>query len=103
MDGESVLGPIPHPWKVRMGKNEGGIYVPRYWDKETDTITQDDPRLDSLSPDWERIPREWTRDSPVVAAWHKNKVTRETMNSDPRMLPDALVARGVKLEQFRLV
>jgi hypothetical protein len=30
-------------------------------------------------------------------------MTGKLMNSDPRMLPEALAARGVKLEQFMLV
>lgn len=103
MDGESILGPLPAPWKIRMTTNIGGIHEITYWNPQTNVTSQEDPRLDSLLPEWERLPQEWTREDPVITAWHKNKVTGEVMNSDPRMLPDALIARGVKLEHFKLL
>jgi hypothetical protein len=40
---------------------------------------------------------------PIVMAVFKNTETGEIMKSDPRMLPEALIARGVKLENIRLV
>ena len=65
--------------------------------------TLEDPRLDELSPEWERITYKRTPDDPAYFATFKNNVTGETLNSDPRLSAEALHARGVKLETFSLI
>jgi hypothetical protein len=68
-----------------------------------DEETIHDPWLGPLPPEWECFPRERTNNDPKIYEGFRNKVTGEVMNSDPRKLPEALEARGVKLETFHLV
>jgi len=104
MDGESLLGPLPYPWEHRAMEVPGLYrYQPMYWNSITGITTRNDPRLGDLSPEWERLDQTWTPDDPMLFAPHRNKVTGNSINSDPRMLPEALTARGVKLETFCLV
>jgi len=103
MRGESLLGPLPHPWKFRLLRDELNILQPSFWNSDTNTSKEEDPRLGGLPPDWERIEHERTSDDALLYSYHRNTVTGEVINSDPRMFPEALAARGVKLEQFLLV
>jgi len=105
MCGESLLGPLPFPWKRR----REGSSVPFkpdigvYWNSEANELTSDDPRLPPLPSEWEKVERERGKDDPIIFTLHRNKLTGELINSDPRMLPDALRERGVELEEFRLI
>jgi len=104
MDGESLLGPMPAPWKVRLASIKGsGISYPRYWNTAINAMSREDPRLGDLPTEWERIKQRRTADDPIFFAPHRNKLTGETINSDPRMLPENLRARGVDLQTFQLV
>lgn len=103
MDGESILGPLPQSWAVQTRRNQSGINEPWYRNTDTDTLTQDDPRLEKLPPEWEKIAKERTPDDPLLFAPHRNKLNGEEINSDPRLSPKALTARGIKLQSFRLV
>lgn len=80
-----------------------GVQTPYFFNKDTLEEVQQDPRLDQLPVGWEAIREERTKDDPQLFSWFRNKVTGETMNSDPRMLPEALRDRGVNLELFKLV
>ncbi|KAK1753786.1 heterokaryon incompatibility protein-domain-containing protein [Echria macrotheca] len=108
-DAIALLGPLPSPWSVQIL-----VYPPsyhrnmyRFFNAETKEVSMEDPRLEPSSL-WERIAeedleRELTGDDPEVCSFFRNKDTGETMDSDPRMLPDALRARGVDLQGFTLV
>lgn len=102
MDGESVLGPfLPH-WNVRLLLNHvSGL--PGYWNSDTGAGTFEDPRLGPLTEYWESIEQDRTPDDPILFAPHRNKVTGEVINSDPRLLLEALLTRGVKLQEFQLI
>lgn len=107
MNGEALLGPIPNPWTVQYVLKEFGnqrILQARYLNTATDFVSYEDPRLGEMPEDWVR---DWTqRDDmrhPYEIRFHKNKVTGECINSDPRLLPAALRERGVQLQDFRLV
>ena len=65
--------------------------------------TLEDPRLEAMPLEWERMTYERTPDDPAYFAAFRNKVTDETINSDPRLSPEALQARGVALETFSLI
>jgi len=67
--------------------------------------SKQDPRLGDIhsSFEWETAEQEKTPDDPQLFAPHRNKRTGEIINSDPRLSLEALLQRGVKLEQFRLV
>lgn len=106
MDGESLLGPLPAPWQIRMPDWTWGNHhepEPCYWNEDTKKLSREDPRLGDLPEEWERINVEKKYGDPLLFAPHKNRVTGEVINSDPRLLPEALAARGVKLRTFRLV
>ncbi|KAJ3566576.1 hypothetical protein NPX13_g7083 [Xylaria arbuscula] len=101
-DASSLLGPLPSPWTVNIGRDQKGsdrVYF--FYNPDTETSTCEDPRLGPLV-DWERIQHEWTPDDPEICDFFRHKTTGEVMNSDPRMLPDALRARGVNIETFSL-
>jgi hypothetical protein len=106
MDDEPLLGPLPFSWRVqrvRFNISDLGGYSTRYWNSETNSSTTEDPRLGSLPFPWERVNRSKTTADPLTVAPHRNKLTGEEVNWDPRMSPEALRARGVKLETFNLV
>jgi hypothetical protein len=104
MDGESLLGPLPHGWEVRSEPTAGTReWAPHYWNSSTKILSAQDPRLGKMPPDWESTSQERTPDDPIMCAPHRNKVTGTVLNSDPRLLPEALKDRGVNLETFRLV
>jgi hypothetical protein len=100
MTGEALLGPLPKPW---IAKREFGpflVWQPRFYNSDTLEAVglEGDPRLGPVSDDWENLEND---DPHRIQKW-KNKTTGETINSDPRLLPQALIERGVKLQTFAL-
>lgn len=79
------------------------IPIYRFVNTITGEETDRDPRLAPLPKEWEQYERPWTQDDPMAFTCFRNKVTGEEITYDPRMEPDALRARGVKIEQFDLV
>lgn len=103
MDAEALLGTLPNPWIVELYRDNLGYARLHFRNTDTKELTVEDPRLDPVSPEWERFEHDRTQDDPRWFAYYRNKVTGEVMNSDPRMLPDELRNRGVNLEMFCLV
>lgn len=102
-DGDGVLGPLPQHWILGFRYDSFGTAVPRFVNTSTNKETIEDPRLEPLPETWECLPPVRSPGDPHIYARYRNKETQEVMNSDPRMLPDALRARGVPLETFTLV
>ena len=103
MDADSILGPIPHPFRQEYWCPDG-FYEVAFYNVSTGERSSEDPRLCQLSPEWEIVKRERRQDDPYFFTGEfRNKWTGDTMTSDPRMLPNALEQRGVTLERFRLV
>jgi len=103
-DAIGVLGPLPADWKaIIRGDDTLGRPLHRYLNPTRWEETVEDPRLDRLPPEWERIEYERSPDDPALFEVFKNCVTGETINSDPRLSPEALRMRGVKLETFQLI
>jgi hypothetical protein len=103
MDGEALLEPLPEGCKVVLGNDHNGKTFQFFVDSTTQTETGEDPRLEPLPAEWERFitkDRLWPTKK-VEGFW--NKHTGQIMHSDPRMLPNALRARGVALETFTLL
>ncbi|KAH8666704.1 heterokaryon incompatibility protein-domain-containing protein [Xylariales sp. PMI_506] len=103
MDGEALIGPLSEPWAVRypLSADRGGR-SPEYYHRDT----AQDPRLDEIPlPDgWEAAPvPQRQREDPVLCCWYRNRDTGEVINSDPRLAPEALKARGVPVEVFSLI
>lgn len=100
MDGEALLGPIPSPWKTELYRRKDSGYSTHFAKPNEKTL--DDPRLPPLPFEWVEVNRDdgpW----PIGKYYFRNTVTGESMDSDPRMLPDALVKRGANLQKFRLI
>jgi hypothetical protein len=102
MDGESFLGPLPDPWKLRL-LSRNGSFVPEYVNPLTDKQQSEDPRLPPLADGWKMLQRERTQDDPEFFQDFRNEQTGRVLNSDPRLLPEALAERAVPLETFRLI
>jgi len=103
MDGEALLGPLLDGWKVVIDFDRNDDLQQQFVDPTTGETTTVDPRLPSLPPEWEPViapDRFWPHKK--VDAF-KNTTTGQILHSDPRLLPDALRARDVPLEQFALV
>ncbi|KAK7752672.1 hypothetical protein SLS62_005441 [Diatrype stigma] len=99
------LGPLPEPWRVvgTMGRASRCNF--RFFNPDTGEQTAEDPRLGPLPAEWEKLgeERELECDDPLDCAFFWNTTTGETVNYDPRLEPEALSARGVRLETFVLV
>ncbi|KAM7192098.1 Heterokaryon incompatibility protein (HET) domain containing protein [Rhypophila sp. PSN 637] len=102
-DATALLGPLPHPWHVQVFEdNTGNLAIYRFHNPETGELSDEDPRLDPLPAEWERITRGRTEDDPQSFQCFRNKSTGETIDYDPRLSPDALRARGVDIRTFCL-
>lgn len=102
-DTETLLGPLRTPWEVKFRRVSFSDYTPCFRNSVTEEERLDDPRLGSLPPDWVQLEAKLVREEPHIFARFRNNVTGQVMNSDPRMLPQALKERGVNLRKFQLV
>ncbi|EXL41949.1 hypothetical protein FOCG_15311 [Fusarium oxysporum f. sp. radicis-lycopersici 26381] len=100
---EAFLGPLPAPWVMQYKPDSCGVQTPYFFNKDTKEAVQQDPRLGELPVTWEAIQKDRTKDDPQFLSLFRNNLTGELMNSDPRMLPEALRDRGVRLQSFKLV
>ncbi|KAI1155632.1 HET-domain-containing protein [Nemania diffusa] len=105
MDGEALLGVLPHPWKVEIYPNHNGHGTPRFRNTDTGITTEDDPRLANtpIPTEWEFIEFEWTPPDPINCRKFRNRDTGEIINSDPRLFPEALLERGIPLRTITLI
>jgi hypothetical protein len=99
----AFLGPLPAPWKLRYRSCHFGGFQARFFNSATSEESVHDPRLGPLPEKWEWMQAQRTREDPYFFEKYRNKETGEVINSDPRMLPKALRARGVELEMITLV
>ena len=102
-DGEAVLGPLPKPWAAAVHRPNAGGQM-HFHNQETDERTHLDPRLGPLPEQWGEIrPESDVVEEFSLASSFKHRGTGEIMESDPRLLPDALKERGIKVEKFLLI
>ncbi|KAL8928745.1 MAG: hypothetical protein Q9208_001523 [Pyrenodesmia sp. 3 TL-2023] len=104
MEGEALLGPLPAHCKriVRYDEGTNGHYDV-FVDREQGEYNVEDPRLGPLPEGWYRE----EHPEQHLYTWFRHQ-TREdkdfTSNScDPRMLPESLRERGIKLQEFALI
>ncbi|KAK0654182.1 heterokaryon incompatibility protein-domain-containing protein [Cercophora samala] len=103
-DATALLGPLPPGWSVQVMLDQNGHQnVYRYFNSNTNHTADDDPRLDPLPSEWERVSNDRTLDDPDYFDRFRNKTTGEVVNFDPRMSVEALRQRGVALTTFALV
>ncbi|KAI1775079.1 heterokaryon incompatibility protein-domain-containing protein [Hypoxylon cercidicola] len=103
MHAEHLLGPIPSTFSMSYSPDKLGYDIDWFMNNITGERQRDDPRLGPDPEGWERLPLERTPDDPMNFVRFRNKETGEVVNWDPRLTPEALTAKGVKLENFRLV
>jgi hypothetical protein len=101
-DAVGILGPLPSNWRAIIRGDDVGRPLHRYLNLRTFEQTAEDPRLGPLPPGWERVAYERSLDDPAIFEMFSSSVTGETITSDPRLSPEALQLRGVKLETFQL-
>jgi hypothetical protein len=103
MGGEILLGLLPTGTELRFEFDMNFDGQPTFFNQKTGQSSTKDPRLPPLPEEWKNVmtkDRLWP--SKKVEAF-QNTVTGQILHSDPRLLPDALRARGVPLEAFALV
>ena len=104
MHGQALLGPLPPNFRVYSYRGNDGVDIVSYLNTQTNEFHFDNPNLGPLPSQWEQGEiTEWSVDDPADLVKFRNKATGEEIDSDPRMLPEALKARGVKLETFSLI
>jgi len=102
-DAAIFLGPLPKPWRVQVTFDPATILrVRRYYNIDTGELRDDDPRLEPLIG-WERTSILPSNRDPPTVEWFRNTVTGEVVNYDPRLLPDALRARGHVLQTIKII
>jgi hypothetical protein len=103
MEGESLLGQLPEPWKAQIHVDSSGIRKPYYINTINGKSTDEGSWLGPLPSEWERVPAVRTPEDPILLTRFRNKDTGELVNWDPRLLPEALEARSVKPRKFELI
>jgi len=100
MTCEGFLGPLPstHNFVSIKAKRLGGIRL-AFVERGSDTLTVEDPRLGPLPDDWRFV----DHDEKHLFHNFANQETGEITRIDPRLLPEALLARGVPLQYFDLI
>ncbi|KAI4112128.1 MAG: hypothetical protein LQ339_000136 [Xanthoria mediterranea] len=101
MAGEALLGELPRNWTLveKYFQHHRGYYFV-FLDSDTGEIHVEDLRHGPLPPGW----RLKNHDRDDATNWYVNDITGEDWGIwDPRLEPDALRARGVDLQEFRLV
>jgi hypothetical protein len=99
MNGEAVLGSFPTGWKAQANRNKQGSLVQTFTQEGNQTEpTYDDPRLGPLPEGWKLTRADTLHDT----TFHDESAQHVHKENDPRLLPQALMDRGVKIETFLL-
>ena len=103
MDGEVLLGPIPEDFMVVVDDEGGDVLVENFLCRKTGEFTKQNPRLQPLTDDWQRV----CAPSPVWPAKtfnaFQNKITGQISYADPRLNLEAPRVRGVPFQPIDLV
>ena len=103
MDAEGLLGPLKSEFVVQVGASSGWYGGSTFRNVVTGEIMEEDPRLGDLPPSWVRTEAVRMSTDPLHFLRFRSLATGKTINGDPRLLPEALRARGVPLEPLNLV
>ncbi|KAF2812494.1 uncharacterized protein BDZ99DRAFT_558523 [Mytilinidion resinicola] len=102
-DAKGILGPMPVGWKVIVTGDALGRPLHRYMSFRTYQQTAEDPRLDTLPSEWERVAYERSPNDAAYFEMFKNNITGGICNSDPRLSPESLKSRNIPLYAIQLV
>ena len=100
-NSEALVGPLPSGWSQRIQSafaGRTGYFTAYVRDGMEDTIC-DDPRLGTLPEEWERVRGDNLK---AMRLQYRHRITGEVASFDPRLNSDALEARGIKLQTFRI-
>jgi len=102
MSGEALLGPYSDEWE-RIFKFDESVGHHRYGflNRRTGLYAPEDPRLGDLPEGWKRE----SHSQEKIWSTFSNQTSGETLSGgwDPRLAPEILRARGVKLTSFPLI
>jgi hypothetical protein len=65
-DGETLLGPLPAPWKVQVKLDFNGYDKIYFFNSLTGESTHEDPRLEALPSNWEELEAVRTPNDPLL-------------------------------------
>ena len=101
MEGEALLGAVPSNWQlVNRHLPDLDFYCDAFMNVQTGVIQVEDPRLGPLPAGWRIADHRWKH---VYNLFSNEETGVSATDSDPRLSPEALRARGVKLQEIRLV
>jgi hypothetical protein len=103
MDAEAVLGPLPSDFIVQVGTSAGWYGGFKFFNTITNETVTEDPRLGDLPPVWVQTEAARLPTDPLHFMRYRNLADGKTINGDPRLLPEALRARGTSLKPLKLV
>jgi hypothetical protein len=99
MNGEAILGSIPLGWKAQAKRNKQGSLVQIFTQEGSQAEpTYEDPRLGPLPTGWKLTRADTLQDT----TFHDESAQHVHKENDPRLLPQALIDRGVKIQTFLL-
>jgi hypothetical protein len=96
---EGFVGSLPNSLRRVWVRGDRGEVYSAYLEVQSGLLTIEDPRLGTLPPGWKFLEHEDKHFYPEF--W--NEETGELTGSDPRLQPEVLIARGVKIQYFELV
>ena len=101
MDGAGLLGMLPKPWQrvTRYNLDLKDEHV-AFIDRDTGTVQVEDPRLGPPPPGWRIADHRYKH---VYNTYTNEAAGVFESDFDPRMTPEALKARGIDLQEYRLV
>jgi hypothetical protein len=102
MEGQAVLGSLSPSWKLVV-EHTYSTYRLLFRNAQDGAKTPQDPRLGVLPENWEPIEKEDEARLRYTVQHYRHKVTNEIINSDPRLVLEAVRARGIKVETLVLI
>lgn len=100
MNAEAVVGIVKLPWRIEYSiASEIPKPTATFVNSDSGVRQSEDPRLGDVPPEWDELPSR----NPLLFKRFKHRVTGQILRSDPRLLPENLKARGVKVKKFVLV
>ena len=101
MEGEALLGALPTDWQhVARQLPDLHPHFDAFMNVQTGVVQVNDPRLGPLPAGWRLADH---RKKHAFSRFSNERLGITKTGSDPRLSLEALSARGVKLQEFRLV
>jgi len=99
----SLLGSLPDGWNFLFDKMKSGYGAIHTYLHKDGTKNKWHPSLEPLPQEWMPFERERRPEDPSTFTCFRNVKTGEEVNSDPRLTPARLRARGIDIRSFVFV